>query len=298
MVFKGHKKTFTYGKTDKQAIAVPYNTNNLTVFFADPSRFGQKSKTYFYRLPEIEETWHSTTADNFTYLNIRFGNYRIQIKTDTDGRIVEIPFQVLTPWYLSGIAFAVYFLLLAALVYAAYQFFHFELAKKKQLLEYAANKSWLENELNYKNQELMFSLRYLIQKNEILTELKAEIDLMKDDTSRYPIKYVKKLENIIHTGLESQTEEWKNALRNLKLSEQGFFKKLLETYTDLTTNDLRLCSYLRMNFSTKEIAKLLNISTRGVEISRYRLRKKINLGHDVNLTEFLMSVDFDEKEHE
>ncbi|MDP4227934.1 MAG: LuxR C-terminal-related transcriptional regulator, partial [Bacteroidota bacterium] len=73
------------------------------------------------------------------------------------------------------------------------------------------------------------------------------------------------------------------------LSEQGFFKKLKEKYPDLTNNDLRLCSYLRMNFSTKEIARLLNISTRGVEISRYRIRRKFQLSHDVNLTEFLMN---------
>jgi DNA-binding CsgD family transcriptional regulator len=296
MIFKGQKKSITFGSTSMQVVSVPYNANNLTVYFADPSRFGQKGKTYYYRLPEIEDTWHSTNENNFTYLNISFGKYHIQIKSDSDGKIINIPFQIRTPWYFSWIAFSIYFCLLATLVYAGFVFFNFELSKKKQLLEYASNKNRLENELNYKNQELMFSLRYLIQKNEILTELKEEIDSMKGDSSRYPIKYVKKFENIIHMGLESQTEEWKNTLRNLKLSEQGFFKKLLETYTDLTTNDLRLCSYLRMNFSTKEIAKLLNISTRGVEISRYRLRKKMNLGHDVNLTEFLMSVDFDEKE--
>jgi DNA-binding CsgD family transcriptional regulator len=295
LAFKGQKKNRIFGYEGNQKISVPYNINNLTVYFADPSRFGQKNKTYYYRIPEIEESWHSTMSDNFTYLNIRFGNYRIQIKSDMDEKIVEIPFEVLTPWYLSWPAFAVYLCILAGLVYLGIHIFKFELSKQKQLLEYKTNKNKLENELNYKNQELLFSLRYLIQKNEILTELKTEIDSMKEELSRYPIKYIKKLESIIHIGLESQTEEWKNALRSLKLSEQGFFKKLLEIYPDLTTNDLRLCSYLRMNFSTKEIAKLLNISSRGVEISRYRLRKKMKLEHDENLTEFLMSLAFDEK---
>jgi DNA-binding NarL/FixJ family response regulator len=100
------------------------------------------------------------------------------------------------------------------------------------------------------------------------------------------------MERIISEGLDTQTEDWKNALSNLKLSQQGFFKKLMEQFPDLTTNDLRLCSYLRMNFSTKEIARLLNNSPRAVEISRYRLRKKMNLNHEVNLTEFLMSEIF------
>lgn len=78
------------------------------------------------------------------------------------------------------------------------------------------------------------------------------------------------------------------ALHNLKLSQEGYFKRLKETYPKLTNNDIRLCSYLRMNFTSKEIAQLLNISTRAVEISRYRLRKKLSLEHNINLTDFLM----------
>ena len=65
-------------------------------------------------------------------------------------------------------------------------------------------------------------------------------------------------------------------------------KKLKKKYPNLTPHDLRLTSYLQMNFTTKEIAKLLNISGRAVEISRYRLRRKLNPGHDKNLTEFLI----------
>ena len=97
------------------------------------------------------------------------------------------------------------------------------------------------------------------------------------------------MEKIINTGLDTQTEEWKNTMNNLKLSQEGFFRKLKEKYPDLTPHDLRLCSYLRMNFTTKEMAHLLNISGRAVEIGRYRLRRKMNLDHHVNLTEFLIS---------
>ncbi|MGD9994222.1 MAG: helix-turn-helix transcriptional regulator [Salinivirgaceae bacterium] len=89
-------------------------------------------------------------------------------------------------------------------------------------------------------------------------------------------------------GIILQTKEWKMALHNLKLSQEGYFKRLKEAYPKLTNNDIRLCSYLRMNFTSKEIAQLLNISTRAVEISRYRLRKKLSLEHNINLTDFLM----------
>jgi DNA-binding CsgD family transcriptional regulator len=96
------------------------------------------------------------------------------------------------------------------------------------------------------------------------------------------------MEQIIDHGLDSQTEEWQNVMKNLKLSQEGFFRKLKNKYPSLTPNDLRLCSYLRMNFTTKEIANLTNISSRAVEIGRYRLRSKLKLNHDVNLTEFLI----------
>ena len=127
-----------------------------------------------------------------------------------------------------------------------------------------------------------------MEKNEIMTELNEQIIQLKAQSSKLPVKIVREMERVINSGLNSQTEEWKSAMNSLKLSQQGFFKRLLDKYPNLTPNDLRLCSYLRMNFSTKEIAKLLNISGRAVEISRYRLRRKMNLSHTVNLTEYLI----------
>jgi DNA-binding CsgD family transcriptional regulator len=68
------------------------------------------------------------------------------------------------------------------------------------------------------------------------------------------------------------------------------FKKLKAQHPDLVPNDLKLCAFLHMNMSSKEMASLLNISLRGVEIRRYRLRKKLNVPHDKNLVEFLMGI--------
>ncbi|MBN2762838.1 MAG: hypothetical protein JXR41_07095, partial [Bacteroidales bacterium] len=71
---------------------------------------------------------------------------------------------------------------------------------------------------------------------------------------------------------------------------QDFAHRLKSLHPDLTPKDLRMCSYLRMNISTKEIAPLMNISVRGVEISRYRLRKKLGLGPEKNLTEYILEI--------
>ena len=77
---------------------------------------------------------------------------------------------------------------------------------------------------------------------------------------------------------------------NFDSIHQGFFKILDKKYPQLSKNDRVLCAYLKMNLSTKEIAPLLNISVRGVEITRYRLRKKMNLNRDVNLNEFMQNL--------
>ena len=68
---------------------------------------------------------------------------------------------------------------------------------------------------------------------------------------------------------------------------QGFFKRLVEKYIDLNTNDLRFCAYLRLNLDAKEIARILNLSVNAIEKRRYRLRKKLELSSSDNLFEFL-----------
>lgn len=69
---------------------------------------------------------------------------------------------------------------------------------------------------------------------------------------------------------------------------RDFFIRLKDEYPSLTPKDLKLCAYLKMNLSTKEIATLLNVSVRGVEASRYRLRKKMDLSSDKNITELML----------
>ncbi len=241
-----------------------------------------------YRIKELGDNWHSTTSDNFSFLNLKFGHYHVQVKAAAGEKIAESEFMIRRPGYLSTAAIFIYLVILSLLIFAGVRIFRLELDRHRKLLEYEIGKSRLENELDSKSYELMLTMRYLIEKNDIMTELNEQIVQLKAQSSKFPQKFVREMERIINNGLNSQTEEWKNAMNSLKLSQQGFFKQMLEKYPHLTPNDLRLCSYLRMNFTTKEIAKLLNISGRAVEISRYRLRRKLNIDHDINLTEFLI----------
>ena len=82
-------------------------------------------------------------------------------------------------------------------------------------------------------------------------------------------------------------EFFKEAFNN---ADKDFLKKIKELHPKLTPNDLKLCAYLRLNLSSKEIAPLLNISVRSVEIKRYRLRKKMELEHEDSLVEYILAV--------
>ena len=84
-------------------------------------------------------------------------------------------------------------------------------------------------------------------------------------------------------------EDWEKFEIHFDQVHEDFLKKIRKKYPELTPKDLRLCAYLKMNLSSKEIAPILNISVRGVEISRYRLRKKMNLPRDANLNDFMMN---------
>lgn len=288
MIFSGRNESVTVVPADSTDIKVPNRKNNLTVWFANPAQFDQADIEYLYRIPELGPDWHRTTLDNFTFLNLGFGNYTLQVKTSTGDVINEAEFTVRRPNYLSITAICLYVILLAGLVLTGVRVFRLELERHRKLIEYEVGKNRLESELDYKSYELMLTMRYLIRKTDILRELHDKLDSLKAYSSKFPVKYIREMESIIDHGLDSQTEEWQNVMKNLKLSQEGFFRKLKEKYPALTPNDLRLCSYLRMNFSTKEIANLINISSRAVEIGRYRLRRKMKLGHDVNLNEFLM----------
>ncbi|HAM97343.1 MAG TPA: hypothetical protein DCQ26_01925 [Marinilabiliales bacterium] len=285
--FQGKNKNITICPNQAQ-LEVPHYVNNVQFSFADPDAINLTTGNYLYRIIEIEDYWNSTQNPVIQYYHLNPGTYHLQMASDSNTKFIETEFTILPPWYLNKWAFITYFLIILAIAYLLVRYFKTKLQKQRKLLEFEIKQTSLENRLQNTNVELMLTLRYLIQKNESLQNLRGELDAIKGEPGSVPTKFIKKLDIHITQGLELQTKEWKMALHNLKLSQEGYFKMLKEKYPKLTNNDIRLCSYLRMNFSSKEIAQLLNISTRAVEISRYRLRKKLNLDHDKSLTDFLI----------
>lgn len=148
----------------------------------------------------------------------------------------------------------------------------------------------LEFEINDKSKELSSATMSLIRKNSVLMQLKEELDKQKHALgSSYPDIYYNRLSGIISRHLGSD-EDWQIFYQNFDRIHEHFFRNLHSSYPDLTSNDLKVCAYLRLNLSSKDISSLMNISLKGVEAARSRLRKKFGLPSDVNLVTFL--IDF------
>ena len=141
----------------------------------------------------------------------------------------------------------------------------------------------LSQDIDGKNRELAISTMSMIKKNQFLSKIKSDL---KEAESSSKISSVIK---VIDRHLNNQ-DDWKFFEEAFNNADKDFLKKVKNYHPSLTNNDLRLCAYLRLNLSSKDIAPLLNISLSSVEIKRYRLRKKMNLSRNEGLTEHLLSL--------
>jgi DNA-binding CsgD family transcriptional regulator len=115
-----------------------------------------------------------------------------------------------------------------------------------------------------------------------LTRIKEELVQLRKSATEMPSEELKRLTRLL--GQESKMDqEWEQFAAYFDTTHGDFLKAIKEKHPMLSPHELKLCAYLRMNLSTKEIAQLLNISVRGVEVSRYRLRKKLVLDKETNI---------------
>jgi tetratricopeptide (TPR) repeat protein/DNA-binding CsgD family transcriptional regulator len=145
----------------------------------------------------------------------------------------------------------------------------------------------LQAELDFKNRELTSNTLYLVQKNEVLLTLKEELEQMIPDTDAGLKPKLRSLQRSLNHSLEVE-KDWESFRLHFEQVHPTFFANLQAKYPDLTPHEIKLCAYLRLNLTTKEIANLTNNTVRGVETARYRLRKKLGIEAEENLTELLL----------
>jgi len=301
---------------DGSEIDIKNGRNNIRISFSLPYYRQAKIKFQYYLEGYSKDwsDWSYATQKDFTNLSSGKYIFRVRAKVDdsTISEITTFEFRILRPWYLSNWAILFYAVVIVVALILGKKIYERKLQKDSQKisdrlqaeqdeilkLESEANEKQinklqtekLQAELASKNRELANSAMTLVYKNELLQKLSEEILKLKDENGKkLADEQVRKIQKVINDGMNDE-RDWHLFENSFNEAHESFFKKLKIGHPDLVPNDLKLCAYLRMNMSSKEMSSLLNITLRGVEIRRYRLRKKLNVPHDKNLTEFLMEL--------
>lgn len=159
--------------------------------------------------------------------------------------------------------------------------------KRAQLVQ-SQQKINYEKEINHNKKQLTTHTLHLVQKNELLTNLKEKITEIKKHSTESK-KDLNRLLQLIKND-HNTDKDWDNFKMYFEQVHEDFDAKLRARINDLTNNEMRLAALMKMNLSSKEIASILNISPDSVNKARYRLRKKLNLAADDSLHNFLLSL--------
>lgn len=291
----------------RNAVTLPYADNSIIITYgmADPERYGVTA--YRYRLSgrQWSEPVLSTVKE---YTDLAEGTYTFEVAAEmADGSTVgdSIQFEVLPPWYRSAMAKCAYILLgliCLALIYLFYRKrmrrlervitadFEHEIRQKDSEIE-EIRRQQMESELEHKSQEVVNLLLMLSRNRETMLDLKDELFKLVHAVGANPEakKLINSLQGKINANMQSDSI-MERVEKEFDIVNDGMIKKLRRSYPTLSANEVLMCAYLRMNLSSKEIAPLLNISLRGVETMRYRLRKKFGLERDTSLTDFIMAL--------
>ena len=307
-------------QSKKRSTSIPFLTDkqrSVHFEFAAPAYRQQTSVEYSFNLKGFDRDWSAwSRKTEKDYTNLPAGHFTFRVKARSNlGNVpvaAEYEFIVLPPWYQTNWAYLVYAIAFTVFNYLVYRLLKKKFRQLKQkheveqkqlkyLYELEIEKSEkeiivlknekLQAEIDGKNSELASVAMHLLQKTEVLTRLRDELVRLKKATSEdMQSDELKKLIRILNQE-SKMDKEWDQFATYFDNTHSDFLKAIKEVHPTLNANELKLCAYLRMNLSTKEIAQLMNISVRGVEISRYRLRKKLQVPTETNLfkyfTEFL-----------
>jgi DNA-binding CsgD family transcriptional regulator len=297
-----------------------YQNNSLKFTFTSPVYDNAGNTEYSCMLTGYEDKW-SSWSRSYTreYSNLPDGKYTFRVKARNQLGIESLPdsldFSIAPPWYKSLTAYLAYvvagmglMLLIVWLVnrhieksntrerlnnrriYEAkeQEYIRQALEAEKEIIRIGNEK--LHAEMILRDKELANQAMNLVRKNEFLISLKEVMYTLSKNCKDDPTG--SRIQEIIHkisreVDSNRQREVFESAFDEV---HEDFLNRLKSKYPQLTPTELRLCAFLKMNISTKEIAPLMNISVRGVEICRYRVRKKMRINRETNLTSLLINI--------
>lgn len=318
---------FYYGKAGggayktRRVFTFPFRDNSFRFTFAAPVFDNPGNTEYACKLSGIDREWSSWSTNHMKeYSNLPDGRYVFMVKArnqlGTESQTDSLEFIVQPPWYKSLAAYIGYviFALVASImvlwtvnkrievsnrkerlnnlrIYRAkeQEYIRQALESEKEIIRIKSEK--LQTEMLSRDKEVANQAMNLIRKNEFLLKIRDELnkltiacgdDSVTGERIQHIINRIKR--EVDHN---KQREVFESAFDEVN---EDFLNRLKGRYPELTPTELRLCAFMKMNLTSKEIAPLMNISVRGVEICRYRVRKKMGISRDINLSSKLFEV--------
>ncbi len=289
-------------------ISLGHKANVFSIEFASLDYRAPKKIKYQYILEGFDQDWISTDAGNrlATYTNLNSGTYTFRVRaTNSDGiwNLSEksLVIKINAPWYKTLWFRIILTLVIILLLYLLFRYKMGLLKEKLELKDFEMEskrlagdikKTLVENDtlnekLNISEKELAANKLIVLDKNESMVALRRQILELLNQVSASQKPFIANVLNKLDYELKDQ-DGWDSLKENLDILQNDFLKRLASEYPKLTQKDLKICALIILGKTNKEIADLVNISVPSVEMSRYRIRKKINLDNGASLNDFLL----------
>ena len=311
--YAGRSEAGPYKQEKKDVLHLPNSYNSFHFEYSSPAYGLQNNIEYSYKLSGYDERWSAWSArTEKDYTNLADGTYSFEVKArdnlGNESDVTIYSFVVKAAWYNTIWAYLFYGLLFLLLLYflsrwqkkkmygqqvkfdeeqSRLKYIHqLELEKNEKEIIKLQNEK-LAGEVLFKNKELADVTMHLVERGDALAKVKDELQkLSRTNSNNQDVKKAIQLLN----DIEKNNSNWEQFASHFDEVNNDFLRKVKARYPALSNTDLKVCAYLQLNLSSKEIAQLMNISVRGVEISRYRLRKKLQIPEKQTLNDFLNNI--------
>ncbi|MEK8179791.1 histidine kinase [Flavobacterium buctense] len=299
-------EAFVDGVFIEKAATISYNKSiSLDVI---SEYYGYNKQELFYSLDDRKQ--HIPMKDsNILLSNLSSGSHELIVFYNDGEKYFQLAvfnFEVERPWYISFWMILIYVSIIVGAFYLYYKWnkiryieklklkeeelkhqkeiLHLEMEAQNKLKLQEYEKHILEVQIQAKASEVAGKSLSIAKQSEMIESIQRALESESDISNlKSSIKKSIKINAI-------NKNEWESFEKNLMQSNEEFVQRLSKKYPVLTSKDIKLCIYLKMNLSSKEIAPLMNISFRGVELHRYRLRKKLGLTSDDSLSKFMINT--------
>jgi DNA-binding CsgD family transcriptional regulator len=308
------------GKESARIRNIPFKYNTVKFSFSSPIYENPESIEFSYRLEGFADRWSDwTPANSKEYTNLHEGDYKMYVRArNSAGAIsepVRLAFTVSPPFYRHPLAWFSYFMLAAFLVILLHYRIKSRIKRHKihesveQQKKYAERETRVKLEqvemekeieklkierlqlnLLSKDRELVNNSLQVLKKNKLI---KGILQKIKNINDKVVDEYTKGQLAILTRNIDKEVDNdksWQELEKHIQSVHFDFLKRLKEKYPCLSSRDLDFSTCLLLNMSSKEIAEIMNISGPGVELARYRLRKKLGLNREENLVSFFMGI--------